>query len=94
MDLDALSIDRDRARRRRRARWIRRGVPLLVLVGLAFVFGDRLRAVAAQVGAPEVSLAPAERLDPRAVGALSGAAANGYVIAARRAALSADTPGR
>jgi HlyD family secretion protein len=93
VDLNALSIDRDRRRTRRR-RWPLWPFLLLGLAVVGLLFRGPLGAALAGLTAPTVRLAPLERVDPRAQGALSGAAANGYVVAARRAALSADTPGR
>jgi len=43
---------------------------------------------------PLVRTVRAERSHPAALGVVQGKAANGYIVASRRAALSADTPGR
>ena len=98
MDLDKLRIKRgapapvvDNARRPR---------PWGLILGLPFLgiglwlFGPRLLDIADQLRLPTVEVAKAVRRDPAAAGALSGAAANGYIVARTRAALSADAPGR
>ncbi|QDU69398.1 efflux RND transporter periplasmic adaptor subunit [Engelhardtia mirabilis] len=92
MELDALKIERRPGRRR--GPWPRRLVVLVVLVGIAVALREPIQSAAARFGAPTVELVTLERSDPSSLGALSGSAANGYVVAARRAALSADTPGR
>ena len=43
---------------------------------------------------PHVRVIRVVESHPASVGAVAGTAANGYIVAARRAALSADTPGR
>jgi len=103
MDLQKLTIDRGdaprRARRRSRAPLV---LTLLVLgAGGALAWTQRDRIAAAVGGGAQepqrVDLATAEVVDlarASAGPARTGAAANGYVVARRRAALSADTPGR
>jgi RND family efflux transporter MFP subunit len=86
MDLEPLRIDRSQARA---AAGIPRWVWLLVLgvslVGLLALSGG---------SPPEVRTWRAALSKDAGAAAAQGVAANGYVVAARRAALSADTPGR
>ena len=96
LDLEALKIDRSRTRRRRRGgaglRW---GIFAVVLVAAGVFFRAPLSRFVDAVRLPRVRVVVAVRSDPAAAaGAIEGTAANGYVVAARRAALSADTPGR
>lgn len=99
MDLQPLRIDRSSAGPRRPAG---RGAPRwALLAGLVAVVGVGLWLLRAPLAAGldrlqsvQVRVARAERLGPAAAGAVRGMAANGYIVAARRAALSADTPGR
>jgi HlyD family secretion protein len=96
-DLTSLQIDRSptetrRGSRRRRSwgAWI----ALALLVGAAWIFRGPLRDLMERFSLPQVRIATAIRQSGSAAAAVSGAAANGYVVASRRAALSADTPGR
>lgn len=95
MDLKRLTIERgERARapaRRRGFKWI---VVLAVVVALGWFLRAPLRRLYDRVTLPAVSIERAVRTSPLAASAVSGTAANGYIVAARRAALSADTPGR
>lgn len=96
MDLERLKIDRKpRARRPRGA--FGRLVPWLLLLGL-LALGWTLRApLQRRIDAfrlLEVRAYAVEESNAATAGAIRGTAANGYVVAARRAALSADTPGR
>ena len=100
-DLSSLKIDRSATRskqtRRRPGRgnpWVARIVVMLVVgtaIGLfyrpIFRFIDLFRL-------PTVQTAVVQKSHPAMVGAVQGTAANGHVVAYRRAALSADTPGR
>lgn len=96
VDVAALRIDRTGTRDRRR----RRGpgvVPLLLVALLAagaFWFRTPLVAFLDRARLPRVAALRVVESHPAAAGAVRGAAANGYVVAARRAALSADAPGR
>jgi len=96
-DLQSLKIDRSgpsprRGRRRSGAwGWI---VFLLILGALAWVFRAPLTGLVERFSLPEVRVTSAVKQSASSAGALSGAAANGYIVASRRAALSADTPGR
>lgn len=99
MDLSPLQIDRSksappaRGGRRRRTNWLAWGA-LAAAVALLVFFRAPLLALADRLRLPEVEVAVATKSSPLAVGAIEGTAANGYVVADRRAALSADTPGR
>ncbi|MEX1025655.1 MAG: efflux RND transporter periplasmic adaptor subunit [Planctomycetota bacterium] len=96
MDLDRLTIDRgakSAAPRRSAFPWLRVGLLVLVVIAVwwfrapLFAKVDRLRLV-------EVEVAKATRTSALSASADQGVAANGYIVAATRAALSADTPGR
>ncbi len=88
-DLTRLTIDRapTPARRRGAGRWIAGAIVLALLAWLGWP------ALAARFdGRPEVRVARAQRVT--AAAALTGTAANGYVVARRQAALSTDVQGR
>lgn len=98
-DLDKLRIDRDRSRTRsarapsvlgRFVPWL---FPLALLAG-GVLFWPRISSVIDTLRLPEVAVVQAIKMTISSASALPGKAANGYVVAARRAALSADTPGR
>ena len=99
MDVERLRIDRSsRAsgpRRRRRRRFVPKLVIALLLVGAAgFFFRDWIADRVAQARLPIVETALVVRRPPASAAAIAGTAANGYVVARVRAALSADAPGR
>jgi len=96
MGLADLRIDRTRKQksRRKRSPWIARGLFLAAVVVLFLVFRRPLTGFLDRVRLPEVEVSVVTAPAPGAAGAVRGMAANGYVVAARRAALSADTPGR
>jgi RND family efflux transporter MFP subunit len=96
VDLERLKIDRDAAppRRARRVRGIGWLVFAAALAALAFVFRRPLTESIDRLRLPEVRTFQVTKASPLAATAVSGTAANGYVVAAVRAALSADTPGR
>lgn len=105
MDLEPLRIDRSKQEpvRPSTTRRVVAGAPgrswtgpalLLAAVALAFLLRAPLLRLLDRVTLPRVRTVTVEESDPREVGAVQGMAANGYVVAARRAALSADTPGR
>jgi hypothetical protein len=96
MDLESLKIDRSAKKRRRSGRspWVGRTVLVVVIVALVWAFYGPVARFLDRVRLPEVNVLRVEEPDPRAAGAVAGKAANGYVVAARRAALSADAPGR
>ncbi|MEW6742757.1 MAG: efflux RND transporter periplasmic adaptor subunit [Planctomycetota bacterium] len=93
MTLEQLRIDRRSSGRRRPRAWLGRGLLLLVLAVPAYLFWTPLAGLVDRVRLPEVEVARATA-PASAADAVRGKAANGYVVAARRAALSADTPGR
>ncbi|MBL8841298.1 MAG: efflux RND transporter periplasmic adaptor subunit [Planctomycetes bacterium] len=67
---------------------------LLTAIGAIALFWPRLRGWVDRVRLPEVEIAVAVAPSPLAASAVSGTSANGYVVASKRAALSADAPGR
>ncbi len=94
MDLQKLKIDRGPARPRRRgglSGWL---IPLLLLAGAGWIFRAPLVRSLDRLRLPLVEVAQAQKADALAAGAISGTAANGYIVARSRAALSADAPGR
>jgi RND family efflux transporter MFP subunit len=94
MDLERLRIDRAPAPRRGRSRATRRVVILAILAAVLFLFRAPLLRGYERVTLPLVRATEATRTTPSAASVAQGISANGYIIAARRAALSADTPGR
>ncbi|HEX6881745.1 MAG TPA: efflux RND transporter periplasmic adaptor subunit [Planctomycetota bacterium] len=99
MDLNPLKIDRSAERSPvRRARstgaWIVRLALLLGLVLLLLLFRRPILGAIDRLRLPEVRVLVVSASSPLAAGAVQGTAANGYVVARVRAALSADTPGR
>ena len=98
MDVEALQIDRtgaaSRRRRRRRRSTLGWLVALLVAAALAWMFRAPLSRLFDRLRLPEVRVARVTRTTAAAAAAVRGTAANGYVVARTRAALSADTPGR
>ncbi len=97
LDLGSLKIDRSSSAPSVR-RQGRRGIGWLVLLAIAgggiWLFGPRLMKTVDQLRLPEVEVARAIAPSPLAASAVEGTAANGYLVASKRAALSADTPGR
>jgi len=96
-DLSPLRIDRGErpARRGPRSRGrLGKVLGLLGLVAAIFLFRRPLLETVDRIRLPEVRAIRVERSHPAAAAAVQGTAANGYIVAARRAALSADTPGR
>lgn len=98
MDVAPLKIDREAPSRRRRrgglasaVKWV---LLLLVVGGAAWLFRVPLMRRLDRLTLPAVGVVEAARTSPLAASAVSGTAANGYVVASKRAALSADTPGR
>jgi len=97
MDVEALKIDRSKSPRPPRTRtgtWVFRGVVLVLVVATAWLFHRPILAFVDDIRLPTVRVVQVIESHPAAVGAVSGAAANGHIVATRRAALSADTPGR
>jgi RND family efflux transporter MFP subunit len=97
MDLSALKIDRSKERapaRRSQSRWFGRVLFLVVVGGLLFLFRRPLLGFVDRWSLPEVRVLEVSESRASAAGAIEGTAANGYIVARTRAALSADTPGR
>lgn len=97
MSLEDLKIDRNpRARRAqaRRSPWFGRVVAVAVISAAIWVFWGPISGGLDQLRLPTVSVFRVAVSHPAAAAAVQGTAANGHIIAARRAALSADTPGR
>jgi RND family efflux transporter MFP subunit len=67
---------------------------LLAVVGAAWLLWPRISSAIDRLRLPEVEVATASAPSPLAATAIAGTAANGYLVASKRAALSADTPGR
>ncbi|MDH3590470.1 MAG: biotin/lipoyl-binding protein, partial [Planctomycetota bacterium] len=65
-----------------------------ILFGLIWMFRVPLGRLYDRLALPSVAIGRAARTSPLAAGAVAGTAANGYIVAARRAALSADIAGR
>lgn len=86
-DLSRLSIDRTPAPRSGRGGWI---VTALLLIAIAFLLWSQ--RTPSEADAPEVQLSRVLRIGGAKL--QSGVAANGYVVARKRAALSTDIPGR
>jgi HlyD family secretion protein len=99
-DLASLKIDRSakgtKPKRRRAGGnpWMFRIGVLVVLATVVALFFRPISRFVDRFRLPAVSVAEVVESHPAAIGAVQGAAANGYIIAKRRAALSADTPGR
>ncbi len=102
LDVQSLKIDRSAvpsARRKgggraRRSPWFARAVVLAILGGAAWLLWSPIQGLIDRLTLPRVELLRVVSSRPAEAGAVQGTAANGYVVAARRAALSADTPGR
>lgn len=96
MDLESLKIDRNRTKRPRgrRSRWPARIVVLCVLAGAVVFAWPLLTRTYDQLSLPSVRTYRVTEAAPAAAAAVRGTAANGYVVARRRAALSSDVPGR
>ncbi|MEW6072706.1 MAG: efflux RND transporter periplasmic adaptor subunit [Planctomycetota bacterium] len=95
MNIDKLRIDRGRGPRlRRRWSWLPPLVTVAIGIGLLGLFRAPLRRQLDRWTLLEVEVVTAARASAAAAAAVAGKAANGYVVAAKKAALSADTPGR
>jgi len=97
-DLSRLKIDRGEEpsfrSRKRRSFGLGRIILLLFVLGAAYVFRRPVLEAIDRVQLPVVRVVRVTRTSRLEASAVSGTAANGYVVARRRAALSADTPGR
>jgi HlyD family secretion protein len=96
VDLNPLKIDRSgSAPSGRRKRFPFGWVVFLGLVAaLLVLFREPLMRTTDRLRLQPVKTLVVRKTSPLAASAVSGTAANGYIVAARRAALSADTPGR
>jgi len=97
VDLQTLSIDRTKkpaAARRRGNPWPLRIVVVGALGAAAWLFWPSLSGFVDRMRLPEVKTFVVTEPVAAAAAAVRGTAANGYVVAARRAALSSDVPGR
>ncbi len=95
MDLQSLKIERAAPTLRRRGNpWPFRLVAIAVLAGAAWLFGPALLGFADRVRLPVVRTFKVTEAAAASAAAVRGTAANGYIVAARRAALSSDVPGR
>jgi len=96
VDLQQLQIDRKAKTpaRRRRSPWPLRVLLLAALLVLAWLLGPALMEWSDRIRLPAVKTVVVRATAPAAAAAVGGTAANGYVVAARRAALSSDVPGR
>ena len=98
MDLQSLKIERTAkpapTGRGRRSPWPLRLGGLALLGGAAWLFAPSLSGFVDRMRLPTVRSYLITASSPAAAAAVRGTAANGYVVAARRAALSSDVPGR
>lgn len=100
MDLQSLKIDRgapatSRPRvQRRRSPWPLRLAGLVVLGVTGWLLWPQLQQFSDRLRLPVVEAHLVTEAAPATAAAARGTAANGYVVAARRAALSSDVPGR
>jgi len=95
MDLKDLKIDRRQARpRARRNPWFTRGAALALLLGAGWFTWPSLQQLYDRLNLPVVETLIVTESAPASAAAVRGTAANGYVVASRRAALSSDVPGR
>jgi len=100
VDLQQLQIDRSQERGSARGsrgtagRWIGWGVFLGILALGGAIFRRPIFELVDRLRLPEVRVIQITAASPLSAGAVQGTAANGYVVARTRAALSADTPGR
>lgn len=95
LDLKSLKIERrPQASRRRTNPWPLRAIALILVAGAIWVFWTPVRSFIDRINLPEVRTLLVTEATPASVAAVQGTAANGYVVAARRAALSSDVPGR
>jgi RND family efflux transporter MFP subunit len=99
VDLQSLKIERGTnkppaATRTRRSPWLARGIAAAVLAGAAWLFWPTLSGFADRLRLPVVRSHVVSEAAAASAAAVRGTAANGYIVAARRAALSSDVPGR
>ncbi|MCB9879601.1 MAG: efflux RND transporter periplasmic adaptor subunit [Planctomycetes bacterium] len=95
MQLESLKIDRSKTPRRRRGNpWPLRLGALAVVAATAWLFWPEVSGFVDRMRLPTVRTWLVTEAAPATAAAVRGTAANGYVVAARRAALSSDVPGR
>lgn len=97
MDLQSLKIERGQpptSARRRTSPWPLRFLLLGTLGTATWLFWPGLAGFVDRMRLPEVRTFVVSEVAPAAAAAVRGTAANGYIVAARRAALSSDVPGR
>lgn len=93
-DLHSLRIDRTPPARKRPGPWKGRIIWLVVLVAAGWLFQRPLLGLVDRLRLVEVEVTSVVRRSPAQDAGSEGAAANGYVVARTRAALSSDRPGR
>ncbi|MDE0915914.1 MAG: efflux RND transporter periplasmic adaptor subunit [Planctomycetota bacterium] len=93
-DLQSLRIDRTPSARKRPGPWKGRVVWLAVLLIGGWLFQRPMMGLVDRLRLVEVEITSVVRRSPSQDAGSEGAAANGYVVARTRAALSADRPGR
>jgi len=97
MDVSALKIDRSAPAARRaprRSRWVGVLVVLGLLALVWFLLQRQILELADRLRLPEVRTLQVVKRSAVQAATVSGTSANGYIVARKRAALSADTPGR
>ncbi len=93
-DLNPLRIDRNATPRKRAKRWTGRALWLIACLAAVWLFQRPLGELVDRLRLVEVEVTSVVRRSPSQDAGSEGAAANGYVVARTRAALSADRPGR
>lgn len=95
VDLQSLQIPRGKTTaRRRRSSWPLRLLLLAATAVAGWLFWPQLQQLIDAVRLPQVEVVQLRMQDAAVAAAVAGTAANGHVVAARRAALSSDVPGR
>jgi RND family efflux transporter MFP subunit len=95
VDLKDLKIERQpTSKRRRKNPWPVRIGLLGLLAGVAWAFWPMVSSVLDQIRLPLVRTFRVQEAAASTAASVRGTAANGYLVAARRAALSSDVPGR
>ncbi|MBK8098461.1 MAG: efflux RND transporter periplasmic adaptor subunit [Planctomycetes bacterium] len=97
VDLQSLKIDRGPKKATRRGSpgpWLLRILFLAAVGGAGWVLWPWASGFIDKMRLPEVQLWAVTESTPAAAAAVSGTAANGHLVATRRAALSSDVPGR
>ncbi len=95
VDLKDLKIERrPKAARNRKGSWPTRIIGLALLGVVGWLTAPMLSRFYDRVNLPEVRTFLVTESSQATAAAVRGTAANGYVVAARRAALSSDVPGR